>query len=335
MATNQLELRVCGLQRSGNHAIIQWVLDQFAGKPVCFLNNVGHGDVDPHKYRPRYACDIGDIPPAEWRTMPKELLVVSFEDCASRMQKGATSILRSAFTPEYEARHDEWLGTSARRLDMLILRDPANFFASRLERLDRLSGIKDVPTIVAFWKELARAAIAALERDDPETVVVLYNRWFADRGYRRALTRRLGGRFSDATLGKVPSFGGGSSFDRRTCDGDLTAADLVRHWRKFLRPGTYARLGSYWKRFRGARRMAVMERWREREHDERLQSILADPELIELSTCLFGDRFAKPALAAHRYRRALAVPEGPPPAGRERSDGRRPERDERSVRLER
>jgi hypothetical protein len=44
---NALELRVYGLMRSGNHAIIEWILGLFPAAKTCFLNNVDHGNKDP------------------------------------------------------------------------------------------------------------------------------------------------------------------------------------------------------------------------------------------------------------------------------------------------
>jgi hypothetical protein len=290
MATNELELRVCGIQRSGNHAIISWIIEQFAGKPVCFLNNVKHGDHDPYVVAPqRRVYGMDGVEEAQWRETPKALLVYSYEDDAKRLKPGATSLLESAFSAEFEAKREVYLGTSARRLDLLILRDPANNFSSRLKRLEKLTGIKDTPRIVAFWKELARAALAAEARNDPNTIVVRYNSWFADKRYRQELSRRLGGRFSDASLRQVSEIGGGSSFDKTTMSADVTLADVFRKWRKLFQPATYTRIPSYVRRLRGAREMKVMERWREFEEDPRLHEMLADPELTQLSRELFGD----------------------------------------------
>ncbi|WP_148306638.1 hypothetical protein [Gemmatirosa kalamazoonensis] len=298
MVINELELRVCGLQRSGNHAIITWIVEQFAGRPACFLNNVRHGDHDPYVVAPqRFAYGMDGVPQEAWRDTPKDLLVYSYEDDAKRLLPNATSLLASAFSPAFEARREAYLGRSARRLDVLILRDPANNFASRLKKLEKLTGVKDLPTIVAYWKELARAAIAVEERGDEDTVVVLYNRWFADRKYRQTLSRRLGGTFSDASLRHVSEIGGGSSFDKTAMSADLTYGDVFKHWRKLFRPQTYRRLGEYWKRLNGARQMKVMDRWKDFEQDPRLHDMLADPELQALSRRIFGERSAERATA--------------------------------------
>ena len=291
MAINELELRVCGLQRSGNHAIISWIVEQFNGKRVCFLNNVRHGDFDPYVVAPqKFAYGMDDVAEADWRATPKTLVVYSYEDCARRLQPGATSLLESAFSAAFEAKRETYVGSSARRLDVIIVRDPANFFASRLRVLEltRITGVRDLPTIAAFWKELARAALAAEERQDDSTVVILYNCWFSDKRYRQDLSKRLGGTFSDASLGRVSSLGGGSSFDKTTMSADLSPADILKHWRKLFRPATYLNLPSYYRRLAGARNMKVLERWREFEQDERLRMILADPEMTRLSRQLFG-----------------------------------------------
>ena len=290
MVINGLELRVCGLQRSGNHAIISWIVDQFTGRPACFLNNVRHGDYDPYVVAPqKHAYALDGVAQEDWRHTPKDLLVYSYEDDAKRLLPGATSLLASAFSPAFEAKREAYLGPSARRLDVIILRDPANNFASRLKMLDQLTGVRDLPTIVAFWKELARAAVAAEERADPNTVVVLYNRWFADRKYRQDLSRRLGGTFSDASIRQVSAIGGGSSFDKTTLNADLSIGDVFKHWRKLFRPRTYRHIPQYVQRLRGARQMKVMERWREFDADPRLGGMLADPELQRLSREIFGE----------------------------------------------
>ncbi|HEV8197235.1 MAG TPA: hypothetical protein VGP87_11380 [Gemmatimonadales bacterium] len=287
---NALELRVCGLQRSGNHAIISWVLEQFSGRKACFLNNIRHGDFDPYAVAPqRFSYGMDDVRPEDWATTPKDLLIYSYEDCAKRIRPEAPSLLASAFSPEFEANRERYLGRSTRRLDVLILRDAPNLFASRLKKLERLTGVKDLPTIARYWKELARAVLAVETGPQADTVAVLYPRWFSDKAYRQQLSRFLGGTFSDASIRQVSAIGGGSSFDKTSKHADLTLGDAVRKWRKFLRPSTYLNLGSYFERFRGARRMKVLERYKEFEQDQRMQEILSDPELLQLSRRIFGE----------------------------------------------
>src|SRR3954447_26457911 len=118
------------MSRSGNHAIINWILAQWPGR-TCFLNCAEPGQNPFLSARPR----TPELPP--WRALypdfdieaeraglltRKDLLLHSYEDTFLGPFKKA----------ENEDRHDEWLGRSGRRVDLLILRDPRNLFASRL-----------------------------------------------------------------------------------------------------------------------------------------------------------------------------------------------------------
>jgi hypothetical protein len=258
---------------------------------------------------------MDDVPQEQWRSTPKQLLVYSYEDDAEQMLPDAPGFLGSAFSAAFERNRETYLGGSARRLDVLILRDPANTLASRLKMLDALTGIKDLRVVITYWKEIARAALAAEEQAAPATLVVLYNRWFSDEQYRRVLSRRLGGRFSDASLRKVLGYGGGSSFDRTALSAELSVQYVARRWQKLLWPRTYLRLPLYLKRLRGAREMKVMDRWREFQHDPRLLEAIEDPELRELSRRLFGDLWGE-AAPGPRTRRVGQTPlsSGPEPA---------------------
>ena len=77
-----LQLHICGLQRSGNHAIIDWIMAQHKEKKIVFLNNVRHGEFDPFKTR-HHMITRGfgnDSDPEKIRTEKKHLLVISYED---------------------------------------------------------------------------------------------------------------------------------------------------------------------------------------------------------------------------------------------------------------
>jgi hypothetical protein len=181
------------------------------------------------------------------------------------------------------------LGKSVQTIDVIVIRDPYNFLASRLKKLDQLTGIKDIDTIVAFWKELAREAIVVEQHPENSRVVVNYNRWFSDKDYRQHLCKRFYGNFSDYSLRRVPRSGGGSSFDEKTFDGNLSVRDVLHKWNKLLQLRTYRKVGSYLKRLQGARQMKVLERWREMKQDRRLVKLLEDRELIQLSRKIFGE----------------------------------------------
>jgi hypothetical protein len=287
--TNFLELRVFGLQRSGNHAIIEWILDQHAGKRTCFLNNVGHGDQDPFTTTRQIALEgFGSNSDVEGvRRAHKDLLIYSYEDDLSRMRQGATLI---------DAMHDEsfaeqrirYVGDSEHRMNVIVLRDAFNFFASRLKKLDALTGTQDLEAIKESWKAMAKRALQMRRDFAGEEFWISYNAWVSDEGYRRGLSKRLFGQFSDASLVYVSGHGGGSSFDSE--HGRLSLRVIRRKWRRLLDPKVYLHTGRHLRRLmaKDGRSMKVLDRWHEMRGEAVYCSLFRDHELLQLSERLFG-----------------------------------------------
>jgi hypothetical protein len=293
MSNVPLLIQVIGLQRSGNHAIIDWLQSLFP-RPV-------HHNDRAHDY----LADPARI--AEIRAMSdRDCVIVSFED--SRTQTQGRPVLDSVRL----ARRDDF--PDRRVVVRYILRDPYNGWASRAKAHDQ-RGLTSSPAIepfIADWKALARLCQA-----DPDAFLC-YNHWFRDAGYRRAACARLGGRYSEATLDEVPRIGGGSSFDgyvRPTYREIL--ADLGR---KYLKPDSLGRFArdpaGYARRLLSPRpkggALAVEERWRFLIGRADAAPLFADRELAALSEAIFGFSIAadgtvrtpaaapaKPAAAVH------------------------------------
>ncbi|HEX5984571.1 MAG TPA: hypothetical protein VFY69_10225, partial [Solirubrobacterales bacterium] len=105
---NETEIRVVGMSRSGNHAIVNWILAQAPGR-TCFLNCAEPGSNPFWSTRPRTPELPGwralyegfDIEAErEGRLTRKDLLIHSYED----------TFLGPFEKPENEGRHDEWVG---------------------------------------------------------------------------------------------------------------------------------------------------------------------------------------------------------------------------------
>lgn len=247
---NRTEIRLIGLSRSGNHALVHWMLAQAQGRAV-FLNCC-EGKQNPYdSARPMgdgaLVIDRGGELDLEaeraGRFSRKDWLLFNHED----------SFLGHACSDVYEERHDEWVGPSRRRHDVLVLRDPFNLLASRLR-----AGTGSIAPRLAMriWKQHARELLRPRRlRRDP--VLVSYDRWCTDRGHRREVAERLGLRFSDAGRQRVCATHGGSSFDGLAFDG---RADEMR----------------------------VLERWRAYADDPRFLEPL-DPEVFELAERIFGN----------------------------------------------
>lgn len=246
---NDREVRVIGMSRSGNHAIIGWITGQFPGR-TCFLNCC-EGKANPFAsarplpggsaFEASYPVDMEGERRGEFSR--KDLLIYNYED----------SFLAHACSEVFERRHDEWVGRSRERLDIVILRDPFNLFASRFRRRGMV--VKSA-TALRIWKQHARQFVDERSRGVRRPVLINYNRWFASREYRSQLAERLSLRDDDAGIDRVPGCFGGSSFDEIAMDGR-------------------------------AQRMRVLERWRHFQDDPAFAALF-DEQIIDLSNRIFG-----------------------------------------------
>lgn len=257
---NRNELRIIGLSRSGNHALMHWICCQRLGEPGVpegpgrqVMLNCVEGRSNPYwTARPMddgrsYRTTIAEFDLAAERTgefQRKDLLIFNHED----------SFLAHACSDTYEERHDEWVGRSEVRRDVLLLRDPLNLFASRLRTEGEL--VKPA-TAARIWKQHAREFLGKSRRLRHRPVLVNYNRWCVDREYRAVLAAELGLGFTDEGVRAVPRCAGGSAFDGLRFDGR-------------------------------AHRMRVLERWRACRDDPRYRACF-DPEMLRLSEAIFGE----------------------------------------------
>lgn len=288
---NYIEIRAFGLQRSGNHAILSWVRSQHAGKPACFLNDIRHGDFDPYRTCANNLITALDTTASieTLRIAPKHLLIYSYEDDAAKMDP-ARDFLESIDDSAFLRNRERYLQPSQNVFDLLILRDPFNFFASRCKKLEALSGIKDLSWIARNWKLLAAEALRWQANPSPHKIFANYNLWVEDASYRKQLSQGLLGTFTDASREAVSKDGGGSSFDSMAYDG-LALRSIVANWKKLLEFKRYRYLDRYLKRFVTPRAtaMKVTERWKLLANDATYRRIFADRELLELSEEIFGE----------------------------------------------
>lgn len=234
---NQRELRVIGMSRSGNHAIIHWLLKQAPGR-TCFLNCV-EGKTNPFvSARPVHGDGLPYVvnyPEFNWtyerngKFSPKDLLIYSYED----------SFLGYVCHPLFEQHHDQWVGPSRRRYDVLILRDPFNLFASRLH-----AGFSQISllTTARIWKQHAREFLGQRRYLNQPRILINYNRWATEPAYRQQLTAQIGLPFTDAGIHTVPQTAGGSSFDGLRYNGAAGRMKVLERWKAYQADPSYRRL---------------------------------------------------------------------------------------------
>lgn len=232
---NDTEIRVIGMSRSGSHAIINWILRQWPGR-CCYLNCAEPGTNPFVSARPldgetcwRANYDLDYEAELAGRLSRKDLLIYNFED----------TFVGPLGRADVEQRHDADVGRSARRIDVLVLRDPFNLFASRIK-----SGYGSVSHAVAFriWKQHAAEFLRRRHLKLNPVVPISFNRWACDRAYREQIAAALGMPFTDDGFETVPSVARGSSFDGVRFDGAASRMRIESRWRHFADDERYVRL---------------------------------------------------------------------------------------------
>ncbi len=269
-----LVLQVVGLQRSGNHAIIDWISSLFP--KAVHLNNLEHD----------FARDPGNVTdnPA---FAGADCRIVSFEDARIKLARtgdGGFRPLLDSVVPLDPAGLDEF---DCRML--YVLRDPYNCWASRVKAREAsgLTSPAELDYFLDSWTAMARRHAA-----EPKAFV-LYNAWFKDRAYRQAVCARLGGSYSERTLGEVPLEGGGSSFNGAGRPSLRTMAKKLDYYRSpEFRRRLLQQPGSYARRLLApsvdGRQLQVDSRWQHLVGRDDARALFEDPTVRALSRRIFG-----------------------------------------------
>lgn len=267
---------VTGLQRSGNHAVQDWIGSLFESR--FFYNN------QPHDL----FSNLDHVQMLQNEARHAACIIFSFEDCVNHSTDPKALILDDV-APVPPALAD---GTPVRPL--WILRDPYNTWASRIAARERVRRNGDDLTSDPSW-ELFRAnwlTIAELYETRPNDFI-LYNLWRKSPKYRCHVCNNLGGSYNEATLERVPTYGRGSSFDGNSRP---TYRDIMRNLDRYLSPkflrlvrrNPYSYLQRLIKPPLNAARLQVDERWRFLlEHPEG-KKVLNDDAIRAASLKIFG-----------------------------------------------
>ncbi len=217
---NRTELCVAALQRSGHHAIINWISAN-SGGPVCFLNNCRPG-IDPF-----LMCTEDQ----RVELAPRNLLIYNYEDRR----------LTDAFPPDFLNNKTKWFGERGNSIYILILRDPFNNFASKYRWA--INGTKWTPKmewltdeLPGLWKSYAREFLGLTDLMPTPKMLISFNRWFADEEYRDQLAGQLGLASAGKGLTEVAKWGPntwGDSFDNLEFEGRAHEMKVFERWRHF------------------------------------------------------------------------------------------------------
>jgi hypothetical protein len=236
-------LVVFGMRRSGNHVAINWILNQIGGT-AAFYNNITPTE-------PPYSARMSEFRLRPGRAGPR--IVLSYEDVTPQdMLAGPLGDYLAARAAQNGA------GGGAGVRFALVLRDPYNLFASRLQKWpERFADPDQIKAQIQLYTQLAALAESPrpIWRDAP-LVPVLYNDLLSDADARARIATALGIRPGNRGLDHVPAYGHGSSFDGTGMSGD-------------------------------AMRGHVFDRWRALQDDPVFRTILSNPDLHRIGTRLF------------------------------------------------
>lgn len=227
-----------GMKRSGNHAIIGWMLSLEAGL-LLHNNAIPIRDIllgarslsHPLPFEAYLAASLSSLKGNDKTGKPSRPdLAIAKMPASIGLQKLASWIFQRRFglICSLEDHDLDVQVFDQRDLDvsnLLILRSPENLFASRL----RKGRLRDHPAYphkpgahlvrsIETWKSHAREFLGR-SNVLPNRVGVYFDLWFQSETYREEIASKLGLAYSPKAHGDVASFGGGSSFDGRTFDG--------------------------------------------------------------------------------------------------------------------
>lgn len=228
-----LEYHIYSLMRSGHHAITNWFIQQL-DCPYLYVNCIN----EPY----RQLVHIDNNP---------QRIICTIEDERRPLLN---------FIPD-----GQW-GFSSKSQDILVLRDPYNFLASRIRSFDVFpKNIQDMQSgeTINKWKEHAKEFLR-ITRKLENVILVNYNQWVKNNSYRTDLAEQLKIKFTDRGFDEVANFGFGSSFDK------------LQYKQQ-------------------AKKMRVLERYKQYLHDKLFIAQL-DSELHELSDAIFHFRLDRKIL---------------------------------------
>lgn len=208
--------RFFGMQRSGNHAVINWVIRNLQ-EDNLFLNccsarkspyetftqvEVNGQDIA----KPKQAAQGIDGVASELKS-PFSLLV-SYENHAPTVKN-----LEEISQPNYKATDFD--------VNVLIYRSYANWLASyvklvqsRLNKKNRSSLVEEIALVGRAVSQYTEMLAPLVDGSLPDGIVAInYDKWCLDADYRAGILERMDLPVQDNSLGHVQGYGGGSSFD--------------------------------------------------------------------------------------------------------------------------
>ncbi len=200
-------LRVFGLRRSGNHAVINWLQRNAPGGRALFFNNCAPGRDPFATFR---AAEIGgrraagagaDAGAVARRAGDGAALILSYEDAmpGGRRKRPISAGIDDASVD----------------FEVIVARGFLNWAASMVRKLQANPAYTAHQRVAIVLRAVATySAMLELiaDGDAPGRATIRYDDWRTSPGYRAGRLARLGFENRDDSLGEVQGYGNGSSF---------------------------------------------------------------------------------------------------------------------------
>ena len=266
---NDLEIRIFGMRRCGNHAIVNWIAAQ-SPSLVHFFNNVSKNGWSPFLTKTGRGTRKGTKLENIWYRhgkykeekpeklkkvveMKKEVLMYSFEDL------DITELLLK----ELPFNREKVVGKSKKKIDILIIRNIFNLFASRLKFQERgnIIDIGKERKIFKYFKKyenwgkdakeidardykrvdkLMKVFLSHVKEATGETnilenkIIILFDKWFIDKEYRKNIINKIGFEFTDRGKDLLAAVHNkGSIFDNFKYEHNPEEMDILNRWKYF------------------------------------------------------------------------------------------------------
>jgi hypothetical protein len=160
---------------------------------------------------------------------PKNCLILSFEDYKLNDHNHLNI---------FDKYQSTYVGASDRRLNIVILRDAYNLFASLMN--SEFMDSKNHSKYVNLFKEYARIHLGIFPKFSDPIICINYNKWSTDNNYRIETAHKIGFYTSGDPCLDVSSMGGGSSFDKLTARTDpKKLLNTLNRWQTYIHNPLY------------------------------------------------------------------------------------------------
>jgi hypothetical protein len=199
-----------GMQRSGNHAILNWLC--YGLSETVHLNNCTIYGNFKLRFMPSGIKIFGAGEPFE------SALRIKFNPNDKELREQINETKNRIYSFENTLPEPYFYAHFLARQTIVILRDPANWLASFKKHYENHPNLtQKLINGMMMYKKHLRFALQHIDNPTPFTHIINYNEFIQNQSYRALTSKKLGIhnlQNAESTLATIPENGGGSSFTK-------------------------------------------------------------------------------------------------------------------------